>query len=63
MVSGFYTHPAFVDVVMFVHKAFKVPEKDVWKLKVTWYHKMGYELANEKFKINTEKLKEFRRVS
>lgn len=62
MSAGFYTHPAFTDVLFYLHKAFKVPAKDVWKLKVTWYHKRGYELANEKLQVNTQKLSEFRRI-
>ncbi len=57
---GFYTHPAFVDVHFFVHKAFKVPNKDLWKLKVTWYHKRrGWILGNDKLEVTNEKFKEF----
>lgn len=61
MSPGFYTHPAFLDVIFYLHKSFYIKEKALWECKVTWFHKRGYEIANDKFRVTNTKLKEFRR--
>jgi hypothetical protein len=62
MHSGLYTHPAFLDVRMYVRKAFYIPEKDIWKLSVIWFHRRGYEIGNDKLVLTTSKLKEFKKI-
>jgi len=59
---GLYTHPEFIDVRMLVRKAFFVPEKSIWKLTITWFHRRGYEIANDKLIITDKKRKEFIKV-
>ena len=54
------THPAFIDVYLVVNKSFYVPEKRIWKLKVTWMHRRGWELARENLVISAEKYREFK---
>jgi hypothetical protein len=59
----FYTHPAFRDVCFLLRKAFKVPGKDLWKLKVVWYHRRrGYELGSETLHVADSKYREFKRI-
>ena len=57
---GLYTHPEFIDVRMLVRKAFF--EKGIWKLNITWFHRRGYEIANDKLIITDKKRKEFIKV-
>ena len=63
MNNGFYTHPAFLDVMFFLKKAFYVKEKDIWKLKITWWNKRGWELGDDRLCVTSSKKKEFKRVS
>ena len=61
---NFYTHPAFIDVVFQLRKAFYIKEKDLWEMKVTWFHRRkGLELGRDKFYVTPEKKKEFIRWS
>jgi hypothetical protein len=61
MISDFYTHDKFIDVMFFLKKAFYIKEKDLWELKVTWWNTRGWELGDDKLYITDNKRKEFRR--
>lgn len=56
----YYTHPGLTDVCFELLKAFYVKEKDIYKLKIVWYHrKKRHMLAYDKLVINPSKYREF----
>lgn len=55
-----YDHHNFKDVLIRVHAKFYIPEKDMWSLKVQWFHKRGWSLCTPyRIKITNDKFKEF----
>lgn len=56
-----YDHPKFRDVIMTVYKRYYIKEKDMWSLKVQFFHKRhGWSLCDPyRIKVTNDKFKEF----
>jgi hypothetical protein len=53
------THHAFVDIYMELLTKFYIKEKNMWSIKVRWWNKRGWPLAEQRLKIPASKFREF----